>query len=136
MVLPDTEFLAAFETAELPEGSFHHADHVHAGWIHLSRHPLPEAIARFSAALQRFALAKGKPGLYHETITWAYLLLIHERMRRASMPQRWEEFAAENPELLDSPKKFLSRCYSEKLLDSLHARRVFVFPDRIEQSLP
>lgn len=133
MAMTDSEFVAAFEAAELSNEPFHHADHVRMAWIYLSRHSLPEAIKRFSAALQRFALAKGKHGLYHETITLAYLLLIHERMRRDTAPRSWEQFAAENPELLDSPKKFLSQYYSEQLLNSPHARRVFVFPDRLEQ---
>lgn len=131
--MTDTEFVAAFEAAELSNESFHHADHVRMGWIYLSRHSLPEAITRFSAALQRLALAKGKPGLYHETITLAYLLLINERIHHDVARQTWEEFAAENPELFEPPKTFLSQYYSEQLLNSSHARRVFVFPDRIEQ---
>lgn len=134
--MTDTEFAAAFETGELSNEPFHHAGHVRMAWIYLSRYSLPEAITRFSAALQRIALAKGKPGLYHETVTLAYLLLINERMHHDAAPQRWEQFAAENFELLDSPKIFLSRYYSEQLLDSPRARRVFVFPDRIEQRVP
>jgi hypothetical protein len=129
----DTEFLAAFEAAELPNEPFHHADHVRMAWIYLARYGLPEAITRFSAALQRFALANGKPGLYHETITLAYLLLINERMRRDATLQGWEQFAANNLELFDPPKTFLSQYYSEQLLNSPHAKLVFVFPDRIAQ---
>ena len=127
--MTDAEFVAAFEAAEV-SSEFHHADHVRMAWIYLSRYSLPEAITRFSAALRRFALAKDKPGLYHETITLGYLLLINERMQRDAAPRRWEQFTAENPELFDPPKTFLSQYYSEQLLNSPHARRVFVFPDR------
>ena len=38
------------------------------------------AIQRFGDSLRRFAAAYGKQGLYHETITWAYLLLLNERI--------------------------------------------------------
>src|SRR3981081_3318882 len=129
-ILPSTddEFVAAFEACALSE--FHHADHVRVAWIYLSRYSLADAISPFSASLQRFAASKGKPDLFHETVTWTYLLLINECMHCDDAPRTWEEFAVKNPQFLDSPKNFLSQYYSEKLLNSPHARRVFVFPDR------
>jgi hypothetical protein len=51
-------------------------------FLYLSRYPALEALQRFSTSLLRFAIARGKPGLYHETITWAFFLLIRERMAR------------------------------------------------------
>ena len=68
-------------------------------FLYLQRYPPLEAIERFSSALIRFATANGKPNLYHETITWAFLLLIRERMVRAGSAQTWAEFAAANPDL-------------------------------------
>jgi hypothetical protein len=65
--MTDSEFLAGFENATL--NVFHHADHVHMAFLYLSRYPALEAMRRFCSALARFAAAKGKPGLYHETIT-------------------------------------------------------------------
>jgi|SRR5947209_13909421 len=123
----EDEFVAAFESCELSE--FHHADHVRVAWIYLSRYPSADAISRFSSSLQRFAASKGKPDLFHETITWAYLLLINECMHCDDAPRIWEEFAVKHPQFLDSPKIFLSQYYSEQLLNSSHARRVFVLPD-------
>jgi hypothetical protein len=125
----DDEFVAAFEACALFE--FHHEDHVRVAWIYLSRYSLPDAIGRFSASLRRFAASKGKPDLFHETITWAYLLLINECMHCDDAPRTWEEFAVKNPQFLESPKIFLGRYYSEALLNSARARRTFVFPDRI-----
>ena len=43
---------------------------------------MPGALGEFSTAIKRFADAKGATGLYHETITWAFLLLIAERQAR------------------------------------------------------
>ena len=61
-----------FEAGDEPPGGFHHREHVRVAWYYLTQAPLPEALVRFSNALRRFALARGKPGLYHETITTAF----------------------------------------------------------------
>ena len=122
-----------FEQSKAPGGSFHHADHIHVAFAYLSQLPVLEALQRFSDALRRFATAHGKPHLYHETITWAYLFLIRERMVSASYPQTWEEFAAANPDLLIWERGsggILARYYRPETLTSAAARAAFVLPDR------
>ena len=126
----DRSFLAAFEDGSLPEDRFLHRDHVHAAWLLLREMPPAAALERFASALRRFATAKGKTGLYHETITWAYLLLINERMERGGRARCWEEFAAENPDLLTWRPSVLDAYYRPETLGSDLARRVFVLPDR------
>ena len=42
-------------------------------------HGMPAALGEFTTAIRRFAEAKGATGLYHETITWAFVLIIAER---------------------------------------------------------
>ncbi len=111
----------------LPE-SFHHADHVRLGFCYLHRYSPLEAIGRFCRALKQFAHSQGKENLYHETITWAYLLVMNERMHR-TRGQSWEEFAAANADLLTWNDGILSRYYTEATLKSARARQVFVFPD-------
>src|SRR5208282_1479803 len=96
----DSEWMEAFERSALPIESFHHADHVKMAFLYLHRYAPIEALARFSSALTRFAAANGKPNLYNETITWAFLLLIRERLARANAPQTWAEFSAANADLL------------------------------------
>jgi len=118
-----------FERGCAPDG-FHHADHVRVAFAFVSEFPLLEAIARFSAALRRFAEAQGKPGLYHETITWTYLFLIAERTASATKPQTWEEFAAQNPDLLIWKGGMVERYYTRTTLNSELARQRFVLPDR------
>jgi hypothetical protein len=122
------ELLADFEACTLTE--FHHADHVHVAWAILREMPLLDALARFSASLRRFAAAQGKPRLYHETITWAFMILIHERMQRAPAAA-WEEFARANPDLLTWKPSPLDRYYRPETLASELARRVFLMPDRV-----
>jgi hypothetical protein len=127
----DCEFLTAFEDGSLAEDRFHHRDHVRAAWLLLRDIPPAAALDRFASALRRFAAAKGKTGLYHETITWAYLLLINERMERGGRARQWDEFAAENPDLLTWRPSVLDGYYRPETLGSDLARRVFVLPDRL-----
>ena len=132
--MTDQEFMAAFESGQLSGKDFHHADHVHMAWLYLRTRPVLEAIADFSAALRRLAAANGKPGLYHETITWAYLFLIRERMERSAECEDWDEFARANPDLFDWVNPILKRFYREETLQSDLARRVFLLPDRPAQT--
>jgi len=125
----DEEFMRQFEASALPEESFHHRDHVRMAFLYLRHYPVLEAIERFSAALKRFATALGRPGRYHETITWAHIFLVRERMARAATAQTWEEFATANSDLLDWKDNVLKRYYTEQTLASELARSTFLFPD-------
>jgi hypothetical protein len=128
--MDDQQFLDAFEAASLPEDAFHHRDHVRLAWLYLRRLPPAAALGRFSDGLRRFAASLGKAGLYHETITWAYLLLIHERMQRFGPGATFEEFAAAHPDLLAWRPSVLDALYTKETLASPLARRAFVLPDR------
>jgi len=122
--MSDAELVERFERGDVER--FHHPDHVRVAYAYLRTMPLLDAIARFSAALRRFATAQGKPQLYHETITWAFLLIIHERLQRA--PAEWEAFIRENGDLLRWKPSVLDAYYSSEVLQSELARRVFVLP--------
>lgn len=122
------EFIHRFEADAIPEDSFHHADHVRLAFAYLSTFPALQALERFCAALKRFAAARGKAQLYHETITHAYFFLIRERMAR-SQSADWDEFAGANPDLLVWKNGILTRYYQEETLQSDLARAIFLFPD-------
>jgi hypothetical protein len=130
-MMRDDEFIRQFEDCTLPPDCFHHADHVRLVWLYLQRDDALTVLSKFSAGLKRFAAANGKPGLYHETITWAYVLLIHERRERLPQTHTWADFAAANPDLLDWPQHILKTYYRNETLGSDFARRVFVLPDHI-----
>jgi hypothetical protein len=127
--MADDGFIADFENGSLANESFHHADHVRMAFLYLCRYPALEALQRFSASLMNLAAAKGKPELYNETITWAFVLLIRERMVRAGGPQTWTEFAARNPDLLTWKNNALKKYYRDETLASNLARSTFLFPD-------
>ncbi|HUJ93814.1 MAG TPA: hypothetical protein VLW84_01005 [Terriglobales bacterium] len=129
--MTDDQFIASFEDCSLSADSFHHADHVRMAFLYLSCHPTLEALQRFSKSLIRFATAHGKPQLYHETITWAFIFLIRERMARAGREQTWAEFSAGNPDLLTWQNSILKKYYREETLSSDLARSTFLFPDKM-----
>lgn len=133
--MTNQEIIAQFEQGLAPGGSFRHADHIRTAFAYVAEYSALEGLQKFSAALRRFAAVQGKPGLYHETITWAYLFLIRERMQRACRPQTWDEFAATNPDLLSWDREsggILSRYYRPETLKSPTARAVFLLPDKID----
>lgn len=127
------ELVRLFEAAELPSDGFPHREHVRAAWWYLRHHPMPEALTRFSAALRRFAAACGKPDLYHETITTAYVLVINQRLDETGREVPWPEFAARNQDLLSWRPSILDRYYREETLQSDRARRTFLMPDRLDE---
>lgn len=123
--------IARCESGEISPDMFHHADHVRLAFEYLRRYTAIEALDKFSDALQRFAASQGKADRYHETITWAYLFLIRERMARVTSTQTWEQFAEQNPDLLVWRPSLLDHYYRKQTLDSGLARKTFIFPDRI-----
>jgi hypothetical protein len=120
-----TEELRAFETGALDPAKFPHAEHLRLGYEMLARHPFGEAVMRFSRGLQLLAAKAGRPQVYHETITVAFLALINERRARGG-PQSWSEFKRTNPDLFD--KRCLEKWYSAEQLASDLARRTFCLP--------
>jgi hypothetical protein len=120
-----TEELRAFETGGLDPAHFPHAEHVRVGYEMLGRYSFGEAIVCFSSGLRLLAAKAGKPQLYHETITVAFLALINERRMR-STGESWAEFEANNEDLFD--KRCLEKWYGAEQLRSDLARRAFCLP--------
>jgi hypothetical protein len=129
--MTDDQFIASFEDCTLSRDLFHHADHVKMAFLYLRRYPALEALLRFSTALARFATANGRTGRYNETVTWAFLFLIRERMARAGRDETWTEFVAGNADLLDWENNILRKYYRAETMESALAKRVFLFPDKI-----
>jgi hypothetical protein len=122
------DLLESFESGTLDPAAFHHQDHVRLAWAHLQRYPLPVAIQRVCDGLRLLARRADKPERYHETITWAFLVLINERMEQGGRELAWEAFERRNPDLFRWSPSVLSAYYPPELLASDLARRVFVLP--------
>ena len=129
----DDILITQFEDCSLPLESFHHSVHVQLAFLYLRRLSVLKVLARFPAALTKYADTHGKTGLYHETITWAYVLLINERMRRVSRDVSWVEFQSQNPDLLTWKNSVLKKYYRAETLSCELAKRTFLFPDKVSE---
>ena len=136
LLISDEELLEKFEDGSLPLAEFHHEQHVRVAFLYLCKYPLLEVLARFPANLKRYAAIHGKNGLYHETITWAYLFVVGERVARAAEKQTWEEFRVANLDLFDREAPLLRRYYRDETLASALARERFVMPDHCVEDKP
>jgi len=87
-----------FEEGRIEPARFPHREHVRVSYELLERHPFPEALLHLARGLRRLATKAGRPEVYHETITAAFLALIAER-RLSGDHEDWEDFAARNPDL-------------------------------------
>jgi hypothetical protein len=126
--MPESEtpsILDDFEHGRIDPSRFAHRSHVRVSYELLERHPFPEALLHLARGLRRLAAQAGKPAVYHETITAAFLALIAERRLSGSYVD-WEDFAARNPDLLR--KELLTDFYEPELLQSSVARQTFVLP--------
>jgi len=117
--------LLALETGALDPAMFPHPEHVRLGYEMLGRYPFAEAVARFSRGLRLIAAKSGRPEVYHETITIAFLAVIGER-RVQGRRDGWADFKEENSDLMD--KRCLEGWYEAEQLGSDLARKTFCLP--------
>ena len=132
--MDDDRFLAAFEAGTLPPTLFDHRGHLRVAFIYLRRLPFLEACIAMRDGLRRFAARVGKGGLYHETLTIAFMSLVNERMQGDPASDA-TAFATRYPELSDP--QLLRRCYGAPVLDSELARSSFLLagvPRAIDRS--
>src|SRR5262249_5202112 len=81
MMTDDRMLRARFEDASLPVAELDHRAHLRLGWTYLAEETdFALAAWRFRRALRRYADAVGAGAKVHETITWAYLVLLREAM--------------------------------------------------------
>src|ERR1043165_6040816 len=97
-LVDDREFVAAFEDCTLPPELFPHRAHVRLAWLYLREESLLRVLPRYTEGIKRYAASLGASAKYHETITWAFLFLIHERMQDE---ETFEAFAARNADLFE-----------------------------------
>ncbi len=128
--MTEKELVEQFEGLTLSPEHFPHREHVRLAWIYLRDNPPLLALEKFCEGLKRFAASLGKADRYHETITWAYLLLIRERTAKTESANSWEAFVEANGDLLDWENNVLKNYYREETLKSDLAKRVFLFSDK------
>ena len=126
----DEEFLSAFEACTIEE--FHHRDHIKVTYLYLRRHPLDEAITKVRTGLQALAVAWSAPvddleKGYHETMTQAWVRLVHLTLSRGEAAENADAFCDQQPQLMQKTR--LQLFYSRERLMTWEAKREFVEPD-------
>ena len=122
------DLLDDFEEGRIDPAQFPHRAHVQVSYELLERHAFPEALLHLARGLRRLAAAAGRPEVYHETITAAFLALIAERRLRAQY-SGWDDFAVRNSDLFE--KTLLAEYYEPAVLRSPLARETFILPKRV-----
>jgi len=113
----------------LPTDRFTHRRHLHLAWLYLRRYGFPAGAVRFVETLRAYVAHHGVPQKYHETMTWAYVVLLNEELcLRAPAGETFEQLMLRRPDLLSHRNGPLFRYYSAAQLDGEEARRVFVLP--------
>ncbi|HTC14542.1 MAG TPA: hypothetical protein VK695_01945 [Steroidobacteraceae bacterium] len=124
----DCPELRAFVHGERDPGHFPHREHLRMGFELLRRHDFALALQLYSQALRAMTARAGKPQVFNQTITVAFLSLLAERLQGlpgSDFAQLLQAF----PELLD--KGALASWYSSERLSSRAARDTFLLPDRL-----
>jgi hypothetical protein len=123
----DRAFIAAFEAGRPLGGSFRHVDHVRLAWIVLRQDGVECGEERIAAGIRRFAAQRGVPGLYHDTLTRAWVRLVAAALAADATPATFAAFLAAHPQLSD--KAFVFRFFSAAVLSTAAARQAWVDPD-------
>ncbi|HWX25024.1 MAG TPA: hypothetical protein VN083_08285 [Vicinamibacteria bacterium] len=124
----DDAFLKAFEAATIPNGAFHHRDHIRLSWIYLRRLGREAGTRQILDGIRAFAAVHGAQRLYHETITRAWIHLVAGRLEEDPGGESFEDFVTAHPDLLQ--KTYLHTFFTAGLLGSEKARACWVEPDR------
>ena len=129
-MMNDDAFLAAFEACTIEE--FHHRDHIKVAYLYLRRYPLDDAIAKVRTGLKALAVAWNAPVNdlekgYHETMTQAWVRLVHRTFSDHGDAQNADAFCDRHPQLME--KELLKSFYSKERLMTWAAKREYVEPD-------
>jgi len=130
--MTDDEFLLAFETCALTKDEqWTHRAHLRMAYCTLTRYAFAEALDRVRRGIPALNAKLGTPELlergYHETLTVAWMRLIHSAIRRNGASDDAEAFFKAHPHLTHST--VIGLFYSDARLWSWEAKRGFVEPD-------
>jgi hypothetical protein len=127
----DRELMTEFEDRTLPPESFDHRCHLRMAWLYLRWYGFPHGATRFMEALRAYVNHLGVPQKYHETITWAYFVLLNEELTLRAQPgETFDELLLRRPDFLARGNGSLLRYYTPERLQSDEARRVFLLPQQ------
>jgi hypothetical protein len=120
-----------FEACTIPLSHWNHRAHLTIAYLLLCGHSLDEAISRMRQGIQRYNAAKGiqqtATGGYHETLTVAWMRVLHTTMQVYGLADGADQFFEQHPHMLS--KVLLRLFYSRSCIMSDAARHGWVEPD-------
>ena len=131
IVSPDETFLRAFEDCTLPFEQWRHRAHLKVAYLYLRQLPFDDALIKVRTDIKRYNASTNTPEAlergYHETITAAWMRLVHFALCERGPAASAEEFVEREKDFL--PKDGLFKFYSREQLISWRAKAEFVEPD-------
>jgi len=127
----DDIFIQQFESCTFPFDQWHHRAHVKLAYLYAVRFGQAIAAEKLRAGIRAHNAANQVQDLpasgYHETMTMAWLHIIHATIQVYGPRATADEFFDFHPQL--GQKKILRLFYSPELFMSPAAKREFVAPD-------
>lgn len=123
--------LAAFEACTIPLEAWNHRAHLTIAYLLLRAGSLEEATGRMRRGVQRYNAANGieqtPTGGYHETLTIAWMRVLHATIAAYGPAAGPDEFLDQHPHL--GSKVMLRLYYTRSRMMSTQARYGWVEPD-------
>jgi len=130
--------LSAFEACSIPLESWNHRAHLTVAYLLLREDDFDHALDRMRRGIQKFNAAHGieqtPTGGYHETLTVAWLRILHAMMITHGPGNGPDGFLDQHPHLLS--KVLLRLYYSRARIMSVEARHSWVEPDLAQLPRP
>lgn len=127
----DDEFLRQFQDQSLPHDQWNHRAHLKVAYLHLIRFPFDEALHRMRTGIRAYnavhGIADTPTGGYHETMTQAWLQIVHTTLRQYGPAASADDFLDAQPQL--TQKRILRLFYSSGRMMSPEAKATFILPD-------
>jgi hypothetical protein len=129
--MDDEAFLRSFEDGTYPYKEWHHRAHVKVAYLYLRQYSLERASEKVRAGIRAYNMAnqvpEGPTMGYHETMTQAWVRLVHVTLCEYGPGESADGFFEQHPQL--SQKKALRFFYSKERFMSPEAKAKFVEPD-------
>ncbi len=129
--MTDAEHLRRFEDHSLPHAQWTHRAHLKVAYLYLQQFSFAEALDRIRTGIKAYNAAHGIQDTptsgYHETLTQAWLQLVHTTLRQFGPAETADAFFDAQTQLSSTrtPRLFDSR----DLIMSAEAKHAFVAPD-------
>ncbi len=129
--MDDTTFLHRFESADFGCDEWKHRHHVKIAYLYLLDSPLDVAIDRMRDGLNNLNARHKVPDAidrgYHETMTEAWMRVVHATLKNFGPKESSDAFCDEHPHLLQ--RTLLRLYYSRGRIMTAEAKTHFVEPD-------